>query len=147
MAWWIVYMQNVSKRYTPLILFHKYPGIPCITDCVMAELEKLGHRYRVALRWVKGWLRLQRKDVDLSLSEWPATRGLNVYDVRIRVLMPTIAWFNGSWHINASLSLPVIENCAVGSVKYQACHWCILWRNDMLSNVFQIKELRAEKIL
>ncbi|THH13262.1 hypothetical protein EW146_g6940 [Bondarzewia mesenterica] len=24
--------------------------IPCITDCVMAELEKLGHRYRVALR-------------------------------------------------------------------------------------------------
>ena len=25
-------------------------GIPCVTDCVMAELEKLGHRYRVALR-------------------------------------------------------------------------------------------------
>ncbi|KAG6902376.1 hypothetical protein C0995_000938 [Termitomyces sp. Mi166 len=31
--------------------------IPCVTDCVMAELEKLGHRYRVALRqwiWVQG---------------------------------------------------------------------------------------------
>lgn len=28
------------------------PGIPCVTDCVMAELEKLGHRYRVALRYV-----------------------------------------------------------------------------------------------
>lgn len=27
-------------------------GIPCVTDCVMAELEKLGHRYRVALRYV-----------------------------------------------------------------------------------------------
>jgi U3 small nucleolar RNA-associated protein 24 len=27
-------------------------GIPCVTDCVMAELEKLGHRYRVALRFV-----------------------------------------------------------------------------------------------
>jgi U3 small nucleolar RNA-associated protein 24 len=26
------------------------PGIPCVTDCVMAELEKLGHKYRVALR-------------------------------------------------------------------------------------------------
>ncbi|KAI0938665.1 rRNA-processing protein fcf1 [Taiwanofungus camphoratus] len=26
--------------------------IPCVTDCVMAELEKLGHRYRVALRYV-----------------------------------------------------------------------------------------------
>ncbi|ETW06190.1 hypothetical protein H310_03763 [Aphanomyces invadans] len=27
--------------------------IPCITDCVMAELEKLGHKYRVALRLAK----------------------------------------------------------------------------------------------
>ncbi|KAF9049909.1 Fcf1-domain-containing protein [Panaeolus papilionaceus] len=27
-----------------------FSGIPCVTDCVMAELEKLGHRYRVALR-------------------------------------------------------------------------------------------------
>lgn len=27
-----------------------WQGIPCVTDCVMAELEKLGHRYRVALR-------------------------------------------------------------------------------------------------
>ncbi|CAO2586933.1 rRNA-processing protein FCF1 homolog, partial [Lemmus lemmus] len=24
-------------------------GIPCITDCVMAEIEKLGQKYRVAL--------------------------------------------------------------------------------------------------
>ncbi|CAG8824813.1 20160_t:CDS:2, partial [Racocetra persica] len=24
--------------------------IPCITDCVMAELEKLGPKYRIALR-------------------------------------------------------------------------------------------------
>ncbi|TDH73635.1 uncharacterized protein CCR75_008849 [Bremia lactucae] len=28
-------------------------GTPCITDCVMAELEKLGHKYRVALRLAK----------------------------------------------------------------------------------------------
>jgi hypothetical protein len=27
-------------------------GTPCITDCVMAELEKLGQKYRVALRYV-----------------------------------------------------------------------------------------------
>ena len=26
-------------------------GTPCITDCVMAELEKLGQKYRVALRY------------------------------------------------------------------------------------------------
>lgn len=30
---------------------------PCITDCVMAELEKLGQKYRVALKIAKvGWL-------------------------------------------------------------------------------------------
>uniref|UniRef100_A0A7S1XPP0 PIN domain-containing protein n=1 Tax=Phaeomonas parva TaxID=124430 RepID=A0A7S1XPP0_9STRA len=28
-------------------------SIPCVTDCVMAELEKLGSRYRVALRMAK----------------------------------------------------------------------------------------------
>lgn len=27
-------------------------GTPCITDCVMAELEKLGQKYRVALRYI-----------------------------------------------------------------------------------------------
>lgn len=26
-------------------------GIPCISDCVMAELEKLGPKYRIALRY------------------------------------------------------------------------------------------------
>lgn len=26
---------------------------PCITDCVMAELEKLGQKYRVALKIAK----------------------------------------------------------------------------------------------
>lgn len=27
--------------------------IPCVTDCVIAELEKLGHKYRLALRLAK----------------------------------------------------------------------------------------------
>ena len=27
--------------------------IPCITDCVMAELEKLGGKYKIALRLAK----------------------------------------------------------------------------------------------
>jgi U3 small nucleolar RNA-associated protein 24 len=31
------------------------PGIPCVTDCVMAELEKLGQRYRLALRCVHAY--------------------------------------------------------------------------------------------
>lgn len=29
-------------------------GIPTITDCVLAELEKLGPKYRLALRYVRG---------------------------------------------------------------------------------------------
>ncbi len=29
--------------------------IPCVTNCVVAELEKLGHKYRLALRLVKDW--------------------------------------------------------------------------------------------
>ncbi len=33
-------------------LLYPLAGIPCVTDCVMAELEKLGHKYRVALRCV-----------------------------------------------------------------------------------------------
>lgn len=33
-------------------LFSPYVGIPCISDCVMAELEKLGQKYRLALRFV-----------------------------------------------------------------------------------------------
>ena len=28
-------------------------GIPHISDCVIAELEKLGHKYRLALRLAK----------------------------------------------------------------------------------------------
>lgn len=31
-------------------LFCCVTGVPCITDCVMAELEKLGMKFRVALR-------------------------------------------------------------------------------------------------
>eukprot|EP00842_Homolaphlyctis_polyrhiza_P005544 jgi/Hompol1/5991/HPOL_000156-RA len=32
------------------LLFVMSTGIPCITDCVMAELEKMGIRYRLALQ-------------------------------------------------------------------------------------------------
>ena len=31
--------------------------IPCVTQCVMAELEKLGQQYRVALKVAKVWIR------------------------------------------------------------------------------------------
>ncbi|KAG6427187.1 hypothetical protein SASPL_111428 [Salvia splendens] len=35
---------------------------PCITDCVMAELEKLGQKYRVALRHVSDFCSIIAKD-------------------------------------------------------------------------------------
>jgi len=33
-----------------LTAFPVCTGIPCVTDCVIAELEKLGPRFRIALR-------------------------------------------------------------------------------------------------
>ncbi|GJS93180.1 ribonuclease H-like domain-containing protein [Tanacetum coccineum] len=39
-----------------IVLAYFHEGTPCITDCVMAELEKLGQKYRVALRCVVGCL-------------------------------------------------------------------------------------------
>ena len=132
-----------------LISFPKHQGIPCVTDCVMAELEKLGHRYRVALRWVRCHGACMKKIVDFTslCIESRATLDLNVYDVHIQVPMPTIVWFSESWHINASLSLLVTENYAVESVKYPVCRWCISWGDDMLLSVFQIKALRVENFL
>jgi U3 small nucleolar RNA-associated protein 24 len=35
---------------TTAAVIHDVPGIPIITDCVMAELEKLGSKYKVALK-------------------------------------------------------------------------------------------------
>ena len=43
--WW----NKISCLKTSL--WNYFLGIPCITDCVMAELEKLGSKYRVALRY------------------------------------------------------------------------------------------------
>lgn len=36
-----------------MTLLFSFKGIPYITDCVMAELEKLGPKYRIALKIVK----------------------------------------------------------------------------------------------
>eukprot|EP00160_Parvularia_atlantis_P020217 Unigene8273_Nuclearia_a/m.25409 Unigene8273_Nuclearia_a/g.25409 ORF Unigene8273_Nuclearia_a/g.25409 Unigene8273_Nuclearia_a/m.25409 type:complete len:115 (-) Unigene8273_Nuclearia_a:52-396(-) len=39
--------------HAPPLLTCCAKGIPCVTDCVMAELEKLGPKYRLALRIAK----------------------------------------------------------------------------------------------
>lgn len=61
-GWWTVSMPNVSDRFVivlacvitlfTLCLSPHDPGVPCITDCVIAELEKLGSKFRVAQRLV-----------------------------------------------------------------------------------------------
>lgn len=49
-------MQNVGQPRPKISCLprsqHSLVGIPCVTDCVMAELEKLGPKYRIALRRV-----------------------------------------------------------------------------------------------
>ena len=54
LLWGIEYL-NETFQIIFLPLFYWYfgfSGTPCITDCVMAELEKLGQKYRVALRYM-----------------------------------------------------------------------------------------------
>jgi rRNA-processing protein FCF1 len=41
--------------------------IPCVTQCVMAELEKLGQQYRVALKVAKVWLLTHNKRPRLQI--------------------------------------------------------------------------------
>lgn len=52
-------MQNVSiatkenglcDREILICKFLVFIAVPCITDCVLAELEKLGPKYRIALK-------------------------------------------------------------------------------------------------
>lgn len=43
---------NATTRCVLKLTATPLPGIPCISDCVMAELEKLGQKYRLALRSV-----------------------------------------------------------------------------------------------
>lgn len=47
-------MFEINKKYisvSKLYIISVNLGIPYITDCVMAEIEKLGMKYRVALRY------------------------------------------------------------------------------------------------
>jgi hypothetical protein len=63
-------------------------GIPCISDCVMAELEKLGPKYRLALRCA-----LHPSDIDCKLIVGTASHemlGSNVCRAPIRALTQTI---------------------------------------------------------
>ena len=43
-------------RVLELTLFFMCQGVPCITDCVVGELEKLGSRFRVAQRYASRYM-------------------------------------------------------------------------------------------
>jgi rRNA-processing protein FCF1 len=47
------FLPSIPLTHTHTHTHHVGAGIPCITDCVMAELEKLGPKYRIALRLAK----------------------------------------------------------------------------------------------
>ncbi|KAL8172520.1 hypothetical protein V2J09_024324 [Rumex salicifolius] len=47
------YRVIVDTNFINFSIQNKITSTPCITDCVMAELEKLGQKYRVALRIAK----------------------------------------------------------------------------------------------
>lgn len=46
-------MENFAANYSCLNELILLPGIPYVTDCVIGELEKLGQKYKVALKIVK----------------------------------------------------------------------------------------------
>ena len=57
--WWTFKLNRVLDLICPWLQIDLVKGMmdclyadctPCITDCVMAELEKLGQKYRVALK-------------------------------------------------------------------------------------------------
>ena len=92
-------MPNVSrvvfKRFLNLPNTFQSKGIPCVTDCVMAELEKLGHRYRVALRLVISWrISLNHSPITLSHIVWPVTHASSASHAHIQALMPMTASFS-----------------------------------------------------
>ena len=74
------------------LLLNSHPlGIPCVTDCVMAELEKLGHRYRVALRSVEHTPASAFSDLGgFGCSVWPETLVLSGFIAPILALMQMI---------------------------------------------------------
>jgi rRNA-processing protein FCF1 len=66
-------------------------GIPCVTDCVMAELEKLGQRYRIALRYAQS---LTHYDSAKTVSVLLVIPALSAYHVHIQEPMQMIVWSN-----------------------------------------------------
>ncbi|EAN32892.1 Fcf1 family protein [Theileria parva strain Muguga] len=46
-------MDLLLSKFTAAEIEEIFLGIICVTDCIIGELEKLGHRYRLALQLVK----------------------------------------------------------------------------------------------
>lgn len=89
--------------------------IPTITDCVLAELEKLGPKYRLALKWVEIFFPciqdIEVEETDLANVGLQRTRGLRDYIVTVSVAFPKtdqlfLTLYNRQWYICGRLSCP-----------------------------------------
>ena len=94
-------------------------GIPCVTDCVLAELEKLGHRYRVALRCANS---CSHRDASPDiLAGWHETLALNGSIAAIQGHMPMTALSSASRRTAASLLQHVTGSFEGAFARSLAC--------------------------
>ncbi|KAM6358750.1 rRNA-processing protein FCF1 homolog isoform 1-T1 [Alca torda] len=110
--------------------------IPCITDCVMGEIEKLGQKYRVALSpcFENNILRscssrlcyctLWSDCCHAALyvpTELPRTLGLNACRVCTKEPTQMTAWYRGSLSTNVTLWPQWIKSSSEEYEKSQEC--------------------------
>ncbi|KAM9238635.1 rRNA-processing protein FCF1 homolog isoform 1-T1 [Leptosomus discolor] len=135
--------------------------IPCITDCVMGEIEKLGQKYRVALSWLLRAIRsipsalvlrvtcgVSQKGAflfpvlcywadhcDAALcvpTELPRTLGLNACPVCTKEPTQMTAWYRGSLSTSVTLWPQWIKSSSGGYERSQECLSCIFPGTDTI---------------
>lgn len=96
-----------------------------MTDCVLSELEKLGQKYRVALRFASSFSNHRIRSYFIPL-EWPVILDLSVLTARIQGRMRTTASSIASPPTAAISSLPATVTSVAAYEKYRAYRSCTL---------------------
>jgi len=87
--------------------------IPCVTDCVMAELEKLGLKYRLALRMAK----------DLRFERLPCQhKGTYADDCLVRRVQVSPCYIVGTCDKDLKRRLRRIQGVPIMSIKQRRYH-------------------------
>lgn len=93
-----------------------------MTDCVIAELEKLGQRYRVALRYAPEICIHCRHIVLMRVHiGWPETLVLSAFHARTLERMRMTAWFNVLPRIVVTSWQPVMGSYEDGYGRSRGC--------------------------